>query len=260
MALALVSMLMAGCTSPGPAGPASGSGGSQLAGTRWVLQALGGDAASGAPAVTLNFEADGRFGGTDGCNAYQGSYTAGTGAFRVGGSIAGTLMACPEAIEARAHAYRESLQRAARFTLEGARLKLHDGTGSTLAQFVPAMHSPVGASWEVIAYNNGRQGVVSVITGTKITARFGNDGRVTGSAGCNAYFADFQLDGETLTVGPTGATRRLCAEPQGLMQQESLYLAALQSAARFRLDGDRLELRTAHGALALSLTRSLGER
>jgi heat shock protein HslJ len=42
------------------------------------------------------------------------------------------------------------------------------------------------------------------------------------------------------------------------MQQEALFLAALQSAATFRIDGDRLELRTADVALAVSLTRSPG--
>ncbi len=38
------------------------------------------------------------------------------------------------------------------------------------------------------------------------------------------------------------------------------FAAALHPATAFRLDGDRFELRFADGALAVSLTRSLGER
>jgi heat shock protein HslJ len=256
--LALASALMAGCATPRFAGPAAVTEAAPLAGTRWVLQSLGGDAVPGAPSVTLDFGPDGRFGGNDGCNAYQGAYTAEAGAIRIGASLAGTLMACPQATEARARAYREALQRAARYGNEGVRLALYERTGRALAQFTPAMRSPVDTAWEVIAYNNGRQGVISVITGSRITVRFGEDGQVTGSAGCNSYFAVYKLEGEALSVGPSSATRRFCDEPQGLMQQEALFLAALQSAATFRIDGDRLELRTADGALAVSLTRSPG--
>jgi heat shock protein HslJ len=40
------------------------------------------------------------------------------------------------------------------------------------------------------------------------------------------------------------------------MEQETLFLQALQTSATFRMDGDQLELRTADGSLAVSLTRA----
>jgi hypothetical protein len=43
------------------------------------------------------------------------------------------------------------------------------------------------------------------------------------------------------------------------MQQETLYLEALRSTSTFLLDGDRLELRTSDGALAVTLDRIAGE-
>ena len=45
----------------------------------------------------------------------------------------------------------------------------------------------------------------------------------------------------------------MCGTPPGVMEQESQFLKALQSATAWRREGDRLELRTATGALALSL-------
>jgi hypothetical protein len=43
-----------------------------------------------------------------------------------------------------------------------------------------------------------------------------------------------------------------CGEPEGVMDQEAQYLAALPTAARYSVSGPRLELRTADGALAAS--------
>jgi heat shock protein HslJ len=44
----------------------------------------------------------------------------------------------------------------------------------------------------------------------------------------------------------------MCAQPEGTMAQEAAFLAALQTAATQRREADRLELRTADGALAVS--------
>jgi heat shock protein HslJ len=43
---------------------------------------------------------------------------------------------------------------------------------------------------------------------------------------------------------------------QAVMDQEQQYLAALQSAATYRIDGSKLELRTADGALAADFARA----
>ena len=50
-------------------------------------------------------------------------------------------------------------------------------------------------------------------------------------------------------------SNRLCAGPEGLMRQEALYLKALPSAATFRLDGTRIELRRADAAPAVTFNR-----
>jgi heat shock protein HslJ len=75
---------------------------------------------------------------------------------------------------------------------------------------------------------------------------------VTGSAGCNNYFASYETEGETLAVGPAGSTRKMCAEPEGIMDQETAFLAALGSAATYEIKGDRLQVWDADGSRMLS--------
>lgn len=250
-------LLLTACTaSPGDGTAENGSGDFDLADTRWTLQALGDDAGAGNTAVTLNFGQNGTIAGNDGCNQFRGEYAVEGQSIEIGGNLAGTAMACADPIGARARAYREVLHRVANFALDDTRLDFNDATGRRLASFVPASVSPVGADWAVVAYNNGKQAVVSLIIGTEVTASFGTDGQVTGIAGCNRYFATYELESQSLGIGPAGATRRFCAEPEGLMRQEALYLEALQSAATFRLDGARLELRRADGALAVIFNRN----
>jgi heat shock protein HslJ len=107
----------------------------------------------------------------------------------------------------------------------------------------------------VVSYNNGREAVVTVLADTRITANFGQDGVVSGNAGCNDYSGSYQTDGNAISVGALAVSAMICAEPEEIMQQETDYLAALQSAATYQIDGNRLELRTASGAIAVQLTR-----
>jgi heat shock protein HslJ len=106
----------------------------------------------------------------------------------------------------------------------------------------------VGPTWQLTAYNNGKEAVVSVLSGTEITAQFGEDGNLAGSAGCNNYNASYQVEGGAIQFGPAMSTRMYCAEPEGIMEQEAAYLAALEMAATYKIEGDRLLLHSAEGA------------
>jgi len=98
--------------------------------------------------------------------------------------------------------------------------------------------------------------VQSVIIGTEITTNFGEDGQVTGNASCNDYFAPYETEGDQIiTIGSGGVTQKFCAEPEEIMQQESEYLAALETVATYRIDGLSMNMRTAEGSTALNLRR-----
>jgi len=240
--------------SPGPGGPEAASA-APLTGTSWSLVSLGGLERWSGPAATLRFDAEGTLGGFDGCNSYQGTFRVDGSAIRMPGKMAATLMACAEPLASQASAFTQTLGRAASFAIDGDRLRLLDGAGQELAAFEAASLALAGTSWEVLGYNNGRQAVVSVLLGTRITARFGEDGRVTGSAGCNQYFASWETAAGTISIGMPASTRMSCPEPDGIMEQEVRYLEALHMAATFRREGEKLELRTVEGALAVTLGR-----
>ena len=91
-----------------------------------------------------------------------------------------------------------------------------------------------------------RYGGEEVLANTRITAEF-KDNQVIGPAGCNNYFASYERTDSTLEVGPIGATRMMCSDPEGIMEQESGYLALLESANTYQIEAGRLKVQNASG-------------
>jgi len=252
MANLAVICLLAACATLSPAANPS-----ELNGTGWVLSALPGHSLVADSTVTSRFEG-GRVQGTDGCNRYTTSYTATGSTLQVSSKAASTQMACPPALMKQAEAFMSALTTARAYRIAAGHLQLLTASGTVLATLAPQSQSLAGTSWSVTGYNNGRQAVVSVLTGTNLTMAFGSDGKVGGSAGCNRYTAMYTLEGQKLTIGPAAATRMMCAKPEGVMEQESQFLKALESVATARFEGDRLELRGTEGQLAVTLTKVAG--
>jgi heat shock protein HslJ len=109
-----------------------------------------------------------------------------------------------------------------------------------------------GTSWVLVSYRDGSD-LSPVLDGTEITADF-VEGELTGSAGCNNYFSSYTLDGAELTVGPAGATRKMCGAPEGIMEQEQAYLSLLDAVAGYRALGSQLELLDAEGAVVATFS------
>jgi heat shock protein HslJ len=107
---------------------------------------------------------------------------------------------------------------------------------------IPAPLELDGSHWAVTEYRADDGGLVSVLPESEVTVAFDAGARITGSAGCNAYFASYTLDSEGLRFGAPGATRRFCGEPSGLMDQEFRFLALLEQVAGMRLAGGTLRL------------------
>lgn len=222
--------------------------------TAWTLSALPGRTLVPASHVTLEF-ANGTVQGSDGCNRYHGPYIADAEGFRLSGNIASTMMACPEPLMQQATAFIDALSQARAARIEGNQLGMLDASGVVLATFAPQNRDLSGTAWRVSGYNNGRQAVVSLLDGSTLTMAFATDGNVSGSAGCNTYRAAFSASEESIRIGDVASTRKMCGEPQGVMQQEAAFLKALADASVFRIDGNRLELRSASGALMVTAMR-----
>ncbi len=88
-----------------------------------------------------------------------------------------------------------------------------------------------GALW-VVEDLNGR----GIIDRSRMTLRFGSDGRVSGKASCNKYSGTYWLTGEGLTVSGAAVTRKSCAE--SLMNQEKEFLDVLSGIQRFSMSPD----------------------
>ncbi len=228
------------------------SGTNTLDGTSWTLTTLNGQAALKDTTVTLNFAA-GKAAGSDGCNSYSGSYTA-DGTNIKFDQLVSTMMACAEPIMKQATAYQLALGQAAIYKVTAKQLTLSDASGKEVAVFNAQSNDLAGTSWIVTGYNNGKLAVVSVAASTELTAYFGADGKLNGSAGCNNYTASYQTDGNKIAIGPAASTKKACE--QAVTDQETQYLAALATAATYRIDGNKLELRTADGALAASFAKA----
>ncbi|MEX2208283.1 MAG: META domain-containing protein [Myxococcota bacterium] len=71
-------------------------------------------------------------------------------------------------------------------------------------------------------------------------------GRVSGSGGCNRLAGSYERKGDELHFGPIAGTRMFCAE--GMPVEDALG-SALGQTTSLRIEGHRLELRDASGAL-----------
>ena len=146
-----------------------------LSGTSWTLTTLNGQPALKDTTVTLNFVA-GKVADSDGCNNYNGSYTADGTTIKFNQPMAATMMACPDPIMKQATAYMQALGQAATYRADAKQLTLSDSSGKELATFSAQSSDLSGTSWMVTGYSNGKQAVVSVMAGTELTENLGADG------------------------------------------------------------------------------------
>ncbi len=230
----------------------------ELNGTKWLLTGYNNGAGGfvsvvAGTAVTAAFSEENLFSGNSGCNSYSGTFVV-TGSGITIGPLAMTEMYCmdPVGVMDQEGAYLAAVQTAASYRVGPGDLTLMDADGKRMAVFERYIPTPQGENWELTGYNNGQGGVVSPVAGTTISAIFGDDGQVTGSAGCNNYFSSYSVSGMDIAIGPVGSTKMYCESPDGAMEQESRYLTLLGEAAMFERAPKTLTLRDAGGSILLS--------
>jgi heat shock protein HslJ len=200
-----------------------------------------------APSATFT---DGRVAGSAGCNRYTAPYTLEGEALTIG-ELATTQMACEPLADVERE-YVAVLAGVAGWRLTGDQLVVLDGDGAELLRF--SEPSPVG-DWKATAFLQANA-VASPIAGTEVTASFGADGTLAGSAGCNRYNATFTTESGAIEIAAPASGRKECAEPDGVMKQEQAYLSALPLAAEYRVEGEMLSLLTADGTIVATYVRT----
>ena len=95
--------------------------------------------------------------------------------------------------------------------------------------------------WFLLSFNDqGRQ--KNTMPNTQTTIQFSTD-RLSGSAGCNRYFAGYQLKNiYDLSIERIGTTKMACPDPIGIMQQEHTYLKLLSQTKAYYIREGQLTL------------------
>ena len=208
----------------------------------WILAGYGPQDSPAAPlagsSVTIRFEG-GQLSGSAGCNSYFGSYQLDRGALTIG-PVGNTEMWC-EGLMDQETAFLRLLQAAESVGLTEEQLTIRAGQEVLLFQRPePVMENPLeGIVWQLDSIRTADT-VQSVLAGTRITLELDGE-RASGSAGCNHYGTSYTLDGNALRFGLMQITVMACQE-EGVMEQETAYLAALEATESCALESDALIL------------------
>ena len=246
LALVIVVVLLPGCGGD----EESSSDVSTLEGVPWVL--AGGIDVEGwekaAPSATFE---DGKVTGSTGCNRYGGQYAVDGDALEIS-AVASTLMACPPPADEVERALLTAFEKVSGWRVEDAELVLLDAEGEEVLHYQAA--TLIG-SWVGTGILQG-DALTSPIAGTEITASFTDEDELSGSAGCNTYIATYTTDSGAIEITAPASTRKACAEPEGVMEQEAAYLQVLPTAVSYRLDAGSLQLLSADRTAVASYTRA----
>lgn len=99
---------------------------------------------------------------------------------------------------------------------------------STLSQY----------EWRLMSLQGAKVGKGA--DGRMVSMNFNQEtNRVSGYAGCNNYFSSFTVEGESLSIGALGMTRRFCEKKADL---ESRFSKMLTHAKFYQIDQDKLLL------------------
>ena len=243
-------LAVTGCGADGSSEEGGGDDVALLEAADWQATEIGGQAAlsdAEAADVTAVFAA-GELSGSGGVNRYSATYeTTADGAITIS-TPAATLMAGPPEAMEQEQAYFAALEQVAGFSATADSLTLTDEQGDVLVRYEARQRTTLqGTTWEALAYNNGKNALVSLEASSSITAVFGDDDSLTGDASVNSYTTGYTTSGDSMSIDAAIATTKM-AGPEKLMRQEAAYLAALPETATYSIEGDDLWLRDEEGA------------
>jgi heat shock protein HslJ len=240
--LAITSVMMTGCGS-------SSQDGKLLEAQDWRATSIEYNTYSSADDITAKF-ADGKISGSTGLNQFNATYKLEPNrriTVTVGetGKAAGT----PDQT-LNEQAYLGALASAKSYAADGKSLTLFSATGLSVLSFeanvAPAL---VGTTWKMLAFNNGKGGLIAPATTSAVTIVFKSDGNMSGSAGLAGYHAKYAVSGSGIKL-----TSPLVSKEAGgpdLAVQDTAFLTALQKVASFAIAGDKLTLNDAAGGVAV---------
>ena len=232
---------------------ACASGSANLEGRLWRMQSYrgaDGQMLETLPDIKTTAEfTDGQVGGNAACNTYNGSYELDGDQINFGLMMT-TMMACPQEVMDQETAYLVGLDQAATFEVTEDSLRILDADGEVVLAFSPVEPASLtSTNWLLTSYNNGKGGMQSLVIGSEISANFDEDGRMSGSAGCNTYSASYEATEGTINIGVVASTEMACMDPEGIMEQESTIMSMLSKTVSYSIEGGKLYLQVEGGEM-----------
>lgn len=87
-----------------------------------------------------------------------------------------------------------------------------------------------GGIWQIEDINGA-----GIVDASRVEIAFDGDGRLSGTGGCNRFFAGYESDGTSLTIATEmGMTMMAC--PEALMRQDRTLSEALGSVDSYEID------------------------
>ena len=105
-----------------------------------------------------------------------------------------------------------------------------------------------GIQW-TLTYANGRE-----VTSALAYIQFEEDGKFTGSTGCNRMFGNADLKGQRIAISGIGSTKKMCKLPEGSVG-EAVFLKALERGSHFSRNGNTLTVSDQRGRTILRFKR-----
>jgi heat shock protein HslJ len=203
--------------------------------------------------ITALFDEDGGLRGFAGCSTYSTSFIV-EGSQLTIGLTNSTMMYCenPEGIMDQEAAYLTALQGTAKFKVEDDMLQLFDARDSVSLQYQAAeLPQITDRTWRLVYYGKGNGVFQPILQDSLISSEFDDANNLSGSAGCNQYTTSYLITGENISTTHVGSTRKMCSDPEGIMEQELSFNEILEMAETYQLEGGRLEMYNSEGSLLL---------
>ena len=105
--------------------------------------------------------------------------------------------------------------------------------------------SLTGTYWRLVALADRDVAAADTAREAHLTLEAGSN-RVVGSGGCNRLSGSYSLNGHSLSFSGVASTKMMCV---GGMDVETAFLPVLGRVARWRIDGQRLELSDSSGTV-----------
>ena len=219
-----------------------------LSGTSWRLLGKGEEGRT-----TITFLDHRLATGTTACRSYFATYNTSGETIRFPSKgMRRAHEPCTEASKRLEGEYTDFLSWAWEYSVyadEGSRrLELRSSRGKTLnfKPVPPAVQDIADAEWTLRVVVEVREGLAfrdrDVVEGTEVTMLFDESG-ISGTSGCNPYSGLATVEDGSITVDDKLLrAERACEGPDGVMEQERLYLDLLPQVTRYSIFGDELFL------------------